>query len=47
MYNMVQFPRLCAQNTFIFILKIWEIVEKLKTDVDRLPLFQTIKKYPP
>ena len=47
MNNLVQFLHVCVQNRKNFIIKNWEMVEKIKTDVDRLLLVSTMKKQCP
>ena len=44
MNNLVQFLHVWVQNTYNFDPKIWEFVEKIKTDVDRLLLVLIMKK---
>ena len=44
MNNLVQFLRVFVQSTPNFVFKLWEIVEKMKTDVDRLLLVSKMKK---
>ena len=42
--SLVQFLHVCVQNTYNFVPKIWEMVKKIKTDIDRLLLVLIIKK---
>ena len=45
--NLAQFLHSYVQNTFNFVFKIWEIVERIQTDVDRLLLFLVMEnKFP-
>ena len=39
-----RFLHLCIQSTLNFVFKLWEIVEKMKTGADRLPLVSKMKK---
>ena len=38
------FLHVCVESTKNFLFKIWETVEKMKTDVDRLILVSKFKK---
>ena len=38
MNNLVQFLHVYAQNILNFVYNVWEMIEKIKTDVDRLLL---------
>ena len=42
--NLVQFLHVCVQNTWAFVFKICQMVEKIKTDVDKLLLILKMKK---
>ena len=44
MNNLVQFLHLCVQNISNFSFKIWEMLEKITTDVDGLLLVLIMKK---
>ena len=43
MINLDQFLYVYVQNIWNFALKVWEILEKMKTDVDRLVLVFIMK----
>ena len=42
--NLVQFLHVDDQNTINFVFITWEMVEKMRTDVDRLLLVLKMKK---
>ena len=40
----IRFLHVCVYSTENFMSKIWEMLEKLKTDVDRLLMISKLKK---
>ena len=39
----IKFLHVCVENTSNFVIKIWEMAEKIKTDVDRLLLVSKLE----